>query len=110
MRRMHAYTPKEEKGEVSRLTANVRRRLKREFSGEKPTVWIGKGLVSENLIKEIEKQLEKRETVKVKILKAALKEAKVAEIAAEVSKRTEAELVEVRGHTFILYKRKRKTR
>jgi len=82
--------------------------LKREFSSEKPTVWIGKGLVSEDTIKEIEKQLEKRETVKVKILKAALKEAKAAEIAAEVSKRTEAELVEVRGHTFILYKRRRK--
>ena len=82
--------------------------MKREFSSEKPTVWIGKGLVSENIIKEIEKQLEKRETVKVKILKTALKEAKVAEIAAEVSKRTEAELVEVRGHTFILYKRRRK--
>ncbi len=82
--------------------------MKREFSSEKPTVWIGKGLVSEDTIKEIEKQLEKRETVKVKILKAALKEAKAAEIAAEVSKRTEAELVEVRGHTFILYKRRRK--
>jgi len=105
---MHAYPPKEEREQVSKLTAGMRRRLKREFSSEKPTVWIGKGLVSENIIKEIEKQLEKRETVKVKILKTALKEAKVAEIAAEVSKRTEAELVEVRGHTFILYKRRRK--
>lgn len=87
----------------------MRRCLKREFSSEKPTVWIGKGQVSEDLIKEIEKQLEKRGTIKVKILKAALKEKKAAEIAAEVSKRTEAELIEVRGHTFILHKRRRKS-
>jgi len=86
----------------------MRRRLKREFSGEKPTVWIGKGRVSQEVVREIGRQLEKRETVKVKILKSALQEAKAAEIAAEISKQTEAELVDVRGHTFLLYKRRRR--
>jgi len=93
---------------VSKLTAGMRRRLKREFSGEKPTVWIGKGRVSQEVVREIGRQLEKRETVKVKILKSALQEAKAAEIAAEISKQTEAELVDVRGHTFLLYKRRRR--
>ncbi|MEM0095365.1 MAG: YhbY family RNA-binding protein [Candidatus Bathyarchaeia archaeon] len=87
----------------------MRRRIKREFGAEKPTVWVGKGQVSEEIVKEIEKQLKAREVVKVKVLRTALKEAKTADIAMEISRRTEAELVEVRGHTFILYKRRRKT-
>jgi RNA-binding protein len=94
---------------VSKLTAGMKRRIKKEFSAEKPTIWIGKGQVSDEIVKEIEKQLEKREIVKVKVLKAALKEVKTADVAAEISQRTESELVEVRGHTFILYKRRRKT-
>lgn len=52
--------------------------------------------------------MEKREVVKIKILKSALKEAKAAEIALEVSMRTEADLVEARGHIFVLYKRRKK--
>ncbi|MBS7607666.1 MAG: YhbY family RNA-binding protein [Candidatus Bathyarchaeia archaeon] len=87
----------------------MRKRIKREFGAEKPTVWVGKGQVSEEIVKEIEKQLKAREVVKVKVLRTALKEAKTADIAMEISRRTEAELVEVRGHTFILYKRRRKT-
>lgn len=93
---------------MSKLTAGMKRRIKREFSSEKPTVLIGKSQFSEGLIKEIVKQLEKRETIKVKVLKTALKDEKTTEIASEISKRTEAELIDVRGHTFILYKRRRK--
>jgi len=93
---------------VGKLTAGMRRRLKREFSGEKPTVWIGKGQVSQEVVREISRQLEKRETVKVKILKSALQDAKATEIATEISRQTEAELVEIRGHTFLLYKRRRR--
>ncbi|MGQ9539198.1 MAG: YhbY family RNA-binding protein [Candidatus Bathycorpusculaceae bacterium] len=79
-----------------------------EWSGEKTTVWIGKKQFTEEIIKSVEKQLEKREVVKVKILKSALEEAKVAEIALEVSMQTEADLVETRGHTFVRYKRRKK--
>jgi len=86
----------------------MKRRIKSEFGEEKPTIWIGKKQISNELVKEIEKQLEKREIVKVKILKSALQEAKVNEIATAISKRIEADLVEVSGHTFILYKRRRK--
>ncbi|MEM3874810.1 MAG: YhbY family RNA-binding protein [Candidatus Bathyarchaeia archaeon] len=86
----------------------MKRRIKSEFGGEKPTIWIGKKQVSGELVKEIEKQLEKREVVKIKILKSALQEAKASEIASAISRRTEADLVEARGHTFILYKRRRK--
>jgi RNA-binding protein len=86
----------------------MKRRIKSELGGEKPTIWVGKGQISQGLVKEIEKQLEKREIVKVKILKSVLQEAKASEMALAISRQTEAELVEVRGHTFILYKRRRK--
>ena len=94
---------------MSKLTPKMRRRIKSEFGGEKPTIWIGKRQVSNELIKEIEKQLDKRKIVKIKILKSALHEVKASEIATAISRQTEADLVEVRGHTFILYKRRRKS-
>ncbi|MDH5754409.1 MAG: YhbY family RNA-binding protein [Candidatus Bathyarchaeota archaeon] len=93
---------------MSKLTAGMKRRIKRRLSGEKPTVWIGKNKVSQELLKEIEKQLEKREMVKIKILKTALQEDEAKQIASRIAEQTEASLVEVRGHTFMLYKRRRK--
>lgn len=93
---------------MSKLTAGTRRRVKRKLSGEKPTIWIGKSGVSQELLKEIEKQLEKKEMVKIKILKSALGEKEAKESASKIAEQTEASLIEVRGHTFMLYKRHRK--
>ena len=46
--------------------------------------------------------------VKVKVLKSALEGNKAKEIASRIAEQTEASLVEVRGHTFMLYKRRKK--
>jgi RNA-binding protein len=86
----------------------MRRRIKRRLSGEKPTIWVGKSGTSQELLNEIEKQLEKNEMVKVKVLKSALEGNKAKEIASRIAEETEASLVEVRGHTFMLYKRRKK--
>ena len=67
-----------------------------------------KGGVSEEVLKEVEKQLEKRKMVKVKLLGTALKGDETKQIAAQIGGKTEASLVEVRGHTFMLYKRRKK--
>ena len=91
---------------MSELTARMKRRIKRRLSEEKPTIQIGKNGVSQKLVEEIEKQLEKKEMVKIKILQSALDEKGAREIASKIAEQTEASLVEVRGHTFILYKRK----
>ena len=69
---------------------------------------IGKIGVSQELLKEIERQLEKKKTVKIKILKSALERDKAKEIASRIAEQTDALLVEVRGHTFMLYKRRKK--
>jgi RNA-binding protein len=86
------------------LTAGKKRFVKHKFSEEKPTVWVGKNGASPELIKEIEKQLAKNKTVKAKMLKSALSENEAKQVAQEIAKQTGATLVDLRGHTFILYK------
>jgi RNA-binding protein len=86
----------------------MRRRIKRRLSGEKPTIWVGKNGVTQEILKEIKKQLDKNEMVKVKILKSALEKEKAKLMASKIAEQAEASLVEVRGHTLMLYKRRRK--
>jgi RNA-binding protein len=93
---------------MSKLKAGMKRRIKRETTHEKPTIWIGKGGSSQDLLGEIKRQLEQKEVVKIKILKSALEENKASVIASLVADQTGANLVEVRGHTFVLYKRREK--
>jgi RNA-binding protein len=93
---------------MSKLTVAMKRRIKRRLGYEKPTVWVGKNGVSEEFLKEVEKQLEKNEMLKIKILKSALGNDEAKQIATKTAEQTAASLVEVRGHTFMLYKRRRK--
>ncbi len=86
----------------------MKRRIKYKLSAEKPTVWVGKEGATTQIVNEISKQLDKREMLKAKILKSALQNEEAKSIAAKVAEQTEAQLIEVRGHTFLLYKRKRK--
>ncbi|MEJ2272388.1 MAG: YhbY family RNA-binding protein [Candidatus Bathyarchaeota archaeon] len=90
------------------LTPKMKRRIKQTFSNENPTVWVGKEGITTQIIIEIKKQLDSREIIKIKIQKNALKDQETKNIAIKVSQQTESELVEVRGHTFILYKHKSK--
>lgn len=94
---------------MSKLTTGMRRRVKRKLGYQKPTIWIGKNGITPETLKEIEKQLEKNEMVKVKILKNALQEAKAKEMASMVAEQTCSALVETIGHTFMLYKRRYKS-
>ncbi len=86
------------------MTPGKRRFVKRKFGEEKPTVWIGKGGASPEIVSEIEKQLARNKYVKCKILKTALTEQETKQITRTIVEQSNAILVEVRGHTFILYK------
>jgi RNA-binding protein len=86
----------------------MKRRIKRKLSEERPTIWIGKNAVSLELLKEIEKQLDKKEMLKIKILKSAFEREKAKQIALQIAEKTGSSLLEVRGHTFMLYKRHKK--
>jgi len=77
---------------------------------EKPTVWVGKSGVSEGLIEEVSKQLDARRAVKVKVQRSLLARYTVREVATIVAEKTGAELIEVRGRTFVLYRRRRRVK
>ena len=90
------------------ITPKMRRRIKRELSSEKPTIWIGKNGATEQIIAEISRQLEKREMVKIKILKSALRNEEAKAVASKTAQQTGANLIDVRGHTIMLYKRRKR--
>ena len=86
----------------------TKRQIKRKLSFKKPTIWIGKNGVSQQMLAEIDRQLEKTEMVKVRILKTALTSNKAKAVASTISQSTKSTIVEVRGHTIILYREKNK--
>jgi RNA-binding protein len=83
----------------------MKRHVRHKLKDEKPTIWIGKDGLTPQLSSEIENQLEKKKMLKIKILKSALQQDTAQTIAAKTAEQTEASLVEVRGHVFILYRR-----
>lgn len=90
------------------ITPRMKRRIKSELSAEKPTIWVGKEGKTQQIVNEISKQLEKREMLKVRILKSALKHEEAKSLASKIAEQTDSTLIDVRGHTILLYKRKEK--
>ncbi|NIP66553.1 YhbY family RNA-binding protein [Candidatus Bathyarchaeota archaeon] len=82
----------------------MERRIKRELSTQRPTVWVGKNGVTEQVIAEISRQLEKSNMVKIRILRSALEDRETQSVASNIAQQTEANLIDVRGHTLILHK------
>jgi RNA-binding protein len=90
------------------ITPKMRQRIKSALRTESPTVHVGKEGATTQIINEVAKQLDSRKMIKAKILKTALTDETAKSIATKIAEQTEAELVEVRGHTFLLYKSKKK--
>ncbi len=93
---------------MSKITPGKKRYVKRQLTNAQPTIHIGKNGATAELIKEIEKQLQKETMVKIKLLKTALVEAKTRYVATKIAQQIDADLVEVRGHTFMMYKPRKK--
>jgi len=90
------------------ISSKAKNRMKRELSVEKPTIWVGKDGASPQTMNEISRQLERRRIVKVQILGSALKGESARDIALRTAQQTESALIDVRGHTFILHKPRKK--
>ncbi len=84
------------------------RRLKRRFCAASPTIHVGKEGASAQVINEINRQLEQNECVKAKILQTGLKDSKAEEVVKGIADQTGSTIIEVRGHTFILYKKRKR--
>jgi len=90
------------------ITTRMKRHVRHVLKDENPTIWVGKDGLTLQLVSEIEKQLQKNKMVKIRILPAAMQGENTSEkIATKAAEQTNSALVEVRGHVFILF-RKRK--
>jgi RNA-binding protein len=90
------------------ITSGMKRRLKREFSAKQPTVWVGKEGATSQVINEISRQLEQHEVVKAKIHQTALKDQETKQLVTNIAAQTNSTLIDLRGHTFILHKKRKK--
>ncbi len=93
---------------MSEMTVGKKRFVKRSLGEAGATVRIGKDGATADVCKELARQLDKNKMVKVKILKTGLKGDEAKAIAARCAEQTGSSVVEVRGHTFMLYKRRQK--
>jgi len=105
-----AHPHSTQRQETTMLTAKMKKRIKAALRTERPTLHIGKEGATAQIVIEAAKQLDSREMIKAKILKTALQDEEAKRIAVKIAEKTESELVEVRGHTFLLFKRKPKNR
>ena len=108
MWQVHADFTKSSEREKTMITPKMKRKIKHELGAEKPTVWIGKHGVSQEILAEIDGQLEMTEIVKIRILKTAMEGNDARAVADKTAQQTKSLLVEVRGHTFMLYRKKKK--
>ena len=90
------------------ITSGMKRRIKREWSTQKPTVWVGKEGATTKIINEINRQLEQHEVVKAKIHQTALKDQEARDIATNIATQTNSTLIDIRGHTLVLYKKRKR--
>ena len=68
------------------------------------TINIGKAGVNENVIEEIKRQLEANEIVKLKFAKNIARDKD--DYIDEIVTKTRAQLIDVRGHVAVIYKKK----
>jgi RNA-binding protein len=83
------------------------RELKRLSVEKETSVWIGKGGVTDALLGQIKRQLDGNEIVKVKVHRTSLENSDVSEVADRIAGETTSEIVDVRGRTFTIYRRKK---
>ncbi len=84
------------------LTGKQKRYLRSLANRIDPILQVGKSGISDNLVSQLEDALTARELVKIRVLPQAPMQA--GEIAAELSERTGAELVQVIGRNAVIYR------
>ncbi len=85
------------------LTGKQKRYLRGLGHGLRPVITVGKGEISEALVTETCEALKAHELIKVKILESCLIDRN--EVADGLAEASEAEVAQVLGRTFLLYKR-----
>jgi len=84
------------------LTGKQKRYLRSMAHHLTPIFQVGKGGVNENMVKQIQEALEVRELIKVSILQNNMDDKHA--VAEELATGAGAEMVQLIGHTVVLYK------
>lgn len=90
------------------LTGKQRSFLRALANEVEPIFQIGKGGLNDNMIAQFNDALEARELIKVSVLKNSLEDTR--ELCNEAARLTEAEIVQVIGKKFVLYKESTKNK
>lgn len=77
--------------------------LKRRAHDVDVTVWVGKG-GAEAVVEELDDQLSANDLIKVKFLRAARADAPTERQAEDLAEEVDADLIDTRGHTAVLYR------
>lgn len=90
------------------LTGKQRSYLRALANNIQPIFQVGKGGVGENMIKQYNDAFEARELVKSSVLKNSMADAR--DVSEEIASATGAEIVQVIGNKFVLYKESKENR
>lgn len=85
-----------------KLTGKQKRFLRAEAHHLNPIFQVGKDGVNENMVKQINEALEKRELIKVSILQNCMEDKE--DVAEALSEGTGAYVVQIIGNIIVLYK------
>ena len=88
------------------MTSKQRAYLMSQASNLDPIFQIGKASLTPEIITALDEALEKRELIKVSVLKNCIDDPR--EIASAIAERTKSEVVQVIGKKIVLYKRPKK--
>ena len=88
------------------MTSKQRAYLRAQANGLEPILHAGKGGVSDTLLKQADDALTARELIKGKVLETAPGSAR--ELAEEIAEAVGAQVVQVIGRTFVLFRQKDK--
>ena len=88
------------------MTSKQRAYLRGLANTMEPILHAGKGGISDAMIKQADNALEARELIKGKVLETAPATAR--EIAEEIAAKVNAQVVQVIGRTFVLFRQKEK--
>ena len=90
------------------MTSKERAQLRGMANTIQPILQIGKNGLSDNSIKQVDDALEARELIKITVLENSGEDTR--EIAHEIAREVNAEVVQVIGSKFVLYRKSTKTK
>lgn len=79
----------------------------KDFANLKPTVYIGKGGLTENIIAEIKDQIKKNGVIKIRILRSAESSSFMDKkmFAEKIAEKSNTDILDIRGNVIVIRKK-----